>query len=235
MLKSASGALAQVLKRSLLPAATRVGAVATVRKSHGGPVESDEEFDSRLAPTLSILTLHNFTSIYFSKTWKKLDVFPENMCNERRWARSWGEPLEFVTYGCTLSRSPLLVDVSSFMQVVGKYLSYHWTVFRLLLPFDFISFDCLILPCHYKRTDYNELNCLLPLLAFHIQRLKKYRVSVCQSMGYKPICANLVSKFVYFSIPDMKLSSTEKTLMAGRSAKVWTISAVWTWSLTQRS
>ncbi|XP_075977367.1 cytochrome c oxidase subunit 5A [Anticarsia gemmatalis] len=45
MLKSASGALANVLKRSLVPAA-RVSAVS-VRRAHGGPVESDEEFDCR--------------------------------------------------------------------------------------------------------------------------------------------------------------------------------------------
>ncbi|KAA2226426.1 hypothetical protein F0L46_25665 [Salinarimonas soli] len=45
MLKSASGAFANVLKRSLVPA-VRVSAVS-VRRSHGGPVESDEEFDNR--------------------------------------------------------------------------------------------------------------------------------------------------------------------------------------------
>ncbi|XP_068626574.1 cytochrome c oxidase subunit 5A, mitochondrial [Battus philenor] len=46
MLKSASGALANVLKRSLLPTA-RAAAAPQVRRSHDGPVESDEEFDLR--------------------------------------------------------------------------------------------------------------------------------------------------------------------------------------------
>ncbi|CAB3241199.1 unnamed protein product [Arctia plantaginis] len=46
MLKSASGVLANVLKRSLVPAA-RVSAVGSVRRAHGGPVESDEDFDCR--------------------------------------------------------------------------------------------------------------------------------------------------------------------------------------------
>ncbi|XP_072938830.1 cytochrome c oxidase subunit 5A, mitochondrial [Epargyreus clarus] len=46
MLKSASGTLVNVLKRSLVPA-TRVTAVIPARRSHGGPVESDEEFDRR--------------------------------------------------------------------------------------------------------------------------------------------------------------------------------------------
>ncbi|CAH0405129.1 unnamed protein product [Chilo suppressalis] len=46
MLKSATGTLANVLKRSLVPA-VRVSAVVPARRSHGGPVESDEEFDSR--------------------------------------------------------------------------------------------------------------------------------------------------------------------------------------------
>ncbi|PZC72770.1 cytochrome c oxidase subunit 5A, mitochondrial [Helicoverpa zea] len=45
MLKSASGALANVLRRSLVPA-TRAS-VVPLRRSHGGPVESDEDFDSR--------------------------------------------------------------------------------------------------------------------------------------------------------------------------------------------
>lgn len=47
MLKSASGTLANVLRRSLLPTA-RVSAVVPARRAHGGPVESDEEFDCRL-------------------------------------------------------------------------------------------------------------------------------------------------------------------------------------------
>ncbi|XP_026319936.1 cytochrome c oxidase subunit 5A, mitochondrial [Hyposmocoma kahamanoa] len=46
MLKSATGRLATVLKSSLLPTA-RASAIVSVRKSHGGPVESDEEFDNR--------------------------------------------------------------------------------------------------------------------------------------------------------------------------------------------
>ncbi|KAM3958603.1 cytochrome c oxidase subunit 5A, mitochondrial-like [Aphomia sociella] len=46
MLKSASGTLVNVLKRSLIPTA-RVNAVIPARLSHDGPVESDEEFDSR--------------------------------------------------------------------------------------------------------------------------------------------------------------------------------------------
>lgn len=54
MLKSASGAFANVLKRSLVPA-VRVSAVS-VRRSHGGPVESDEEFDNRLVDS-SILVI----------------------------------------------------------------------------------------------------------------------------------------------------------------------------------
>ncbi|KAF9816693.1 hypothetical protein SFRURICE_018573 [Spodoptera frugiperda] len=45
MLKSASGALVNVLRKSLVPAA-RISAVP-LRRSHGGPVESDEEFDCR--------------------------------------------------------------------------------------------------------------------------------------------------------------------------------------------
>lgn len=47
MLKSATGTLANVLKRSLVPA-VRVSAVVPARRAHGGPVESDEEFDCRL-------------------------------------------------------------------------------------------------------------------------------------------------------------------------------------------
>ncbi|XP_013188044.1 cytochrome c oxidase subunit 5A, mitochondrial [Amyelois transitella] len=46
MLRSASGKLVTVFKQTLIPSA-RVGAVIPKRLSHGGPVESDEEFDSR--------------------------------------------------------------------------------------------------------------------------------------------------------------------------------------------
>ncbi|XP_049883584.1 cytochrome c oxidase subunit 5A, mitochondrial [Pectinophora gossypiella] len=46
MLKSASGRLANILKRSLVPA-VRVSAVVPARRAHGGPVETDEEFDCR--------------------------------------------------------------------------------------------------------------------------------------------------------------------------------------------
>ncbi|KAI5645083.1 cytochrome c oxidase subunit va domain-containing protein [Phthorimaea operculella] len=46
MLKSASGRLANVLKRSLIPT-VRASAVVPARLSHGGPVETDEEFDCR--------------------------------------------------------------------------------------------------------------------------------------------------------------------------------------------
>ncbi|VVD04270.1 cytochrome c oxidase subunit 5A, mitochondrial [Leptidea sinapis] len=46
MLKSASGTFVTILKRSLLPT-VRVSAVIPARNSHGGPVESDEEFDRR--------------------------------------------------------------------------------------------------------------------------------------------------------------------------------------------
>ncbi|XP_061385831.1 cytochrome c oxidase subunit 5A, mitochondrial [Danaus plexippus] len=46
MLRSASGSLVKVFKKSLVPA-TRVGSVLPSRLSHGGPVESDEEFDCR--------------------------------------------------------------------------------------------------------------------------------------------------------------------------------------------
>ncbi|OWR43829.1 putative cytochrome c oxidase polypeptide Va precurser [Danaus plexippus plexippus] len=47
MLRSASGSLVKVFKKSLVPV-TRVGSVLPSRLSHGGPVESDEEFDCRL-------------------------------------------------------------------------------------------------------------------------------------------------------------------------------------------
>ncbi|KAI8438974.1 hypothetical protein MSG28_011279 [Choristoneura fumiferana] len=46
MLRSVTGNLANVLKRSLAPT-VRVSAIAQVRRAHGGPVESDEEFDCR--------------------------------------------------------------------------------------------------------------------------------------------------------------------------------------------
>ncbi|CAF4861969.1 cytochrome c oxidase subunit 5A, mitochondrial [Pieris napi] len=46
MLKSASGTLVNVLRRSLVPA-TNVCGVLPARRSHGGPVESDEDFDRR--------------------------------------------------------------------------------------------------------------------------------------------------------------------------------------------
>ncbi|XP_013133202.1 PREDICTED: cytochrome c oxidase subunit 5A, mitochondrial [Papilio polytes] len=46
MLKSASGSLINVLKRSIIPA-VRTSAAIPVRWSHDGPVESDEEFDNR--------------------------------------------------------------------------------------------------------------------------------------------------------------------------------------------
>ncbi|OWR43830.1 putative cytochrome c oxidase polypeptide Va precurser [Danaus plexippus plexippus] len=52
MLRSASGSLVKVFKKSLVPV-TRVGSVLPSRLSHGGPVESDEEFDCRFyGPTV---------------------------------------------------------------------------------------------------------------------------------------------------------------------------------------
>ncbi|XP_041975063.1 cytochrome c oxidase subunit 5A, mitochondrial [Aricia agestis] len=46
MLRSASGAFINVLKKSVLPT-SRVCAIVPTRFSHDGPVESDEEFDNR--------------------------------------------------------------------------------------------------------------------------------------------------------------------------------------------
>ncbi|XP_063548173.1 cytochrome c oxidase subunit 5A, mitochondrial [Cydia strobilella] len=46
MLRSVTGNLANVLKRSLVPT-VKVNGAFQVRKGHGGPVESDEEFDAR--------------------------------------------------------------------------------------------------------------------------------------------------------------------------------------------
>ncbi|XP_050346083.1 cytochrome c oxidase subunit 5A, mitochondrial [Nymphalis io] len=46
MLRSASGAFVNVVRKSLVPA-TRVSSVIPARWSHDGPVESEEEFDAR--------------------------------------------------------------------------------------------------------------------------------------------------------------------------------------------
>lgn len=54
MLRSASGALVNVVKKSLVPA-SRVCSVIPARRSHGGPVESEEEFDNRLDKKIDVM------------------------------------------------------------------------------------------------------------------------------------------------------------------------------------